>query len=188
MSEAEQNPKPEGPEPEGGTSHDASDHKARLEADIKKERDRRRALEAEIAARDEKAEAERKAAELAQAATKEELAETIKRHNEETARRERDANLRIAAAEANVNAAFVHQADDGKSDPADVLAKATELQTAYNERVLKEQNTKPIGGGATPQAGGKQVFKRSDIKDPEFYEKHKDAIYQAMLEGRIVDG
>lgn len=68
------------------------------------------------------------------------------------------------------------------------LAWITANRAILMGKEVKGNVNHPVNPADASQPGGdKQTFTNAQIKDPAFYEKHKDAIIVALREGRIVD-
>ena len=81
------------------------------------------------------------------------------------------------------------QVKDGEVDSTAVTAMVENAKASYAYMFGTKQQAQGSSGG-TPAGGSgdKPTFKRSQIRDREFYLKNEPAIKEAMREGRIIEG
>jgi len=73
---------------------------------------------------------------------------------------------------------------------ADSAAGLVEALRQRKPRLFEAGRAKPPLGGTKPgqATDARTVFTRSQLRDPEFYARHRDAILSAQAVGRITDG
>lgn len=150
-----------------------------LTADIGRERDRRKAAE-------QKLQDLQTQQEIAGAQSAEELQALKKKTADEITQARRDAGLRVAAAQAGIDEAFIRQADDGQADVKDVLTAAKAAQEAFIQSRADATGTitlKP--GGASPDGKGARIWKASEVAamDSKTFREKEAEILQAQRDG-----
>lgn len=141
-------------------------------------------LEREKVASEQRAEEARKVAEAEAAKKNGEWEKVAKQREDELAKakadmRERDIKLvatKMGIKDLDYALYLVNKAGDG-ADAEEVLKQHTEL--------LNDKPAAAGSGNATNPAASNQVFTRSQLRDPVFYQANKAAILQAAREGRI---
>jgi small-conductance mechanosensitive channel len=82
---------------------------------------------------------------------------------------------------------------DVKQIEFDDDGKPTNIEKALKDLVAKKPYLVASGGVPSPtnpaqgRISGQQVFTRSQLRDPKFFASNRDAIMQAMREGRILE-
>lgn len=99
----------------------------------------------------------------------------------------------LDAALALVDRSKITVADDGSITGLDEAIEALKTGKAYlfNTEGGGSNGGKPVGTPSNPGNGngnsGTATFKRSQLKDPKFYQEHRDEILKAQAEGKIED-
>jgi hypothetical protein len=188
---------------EGASQEDASQSEAqaaeerfdaeyvrKLRAEAAEYRKRLRELESKV-----KAEEESKLSEQ----------ERLQRRLAELERKETEYQLALQARtleyEVKLNAARLGVIDpevayrllDLKQIEFDEDGKPINLEKVLRELIVKKPYLVSSGASSSPtnpaqgRVSGQQVFTRSQLRDPNFYATHRDAIMQALREGRILE-
>lgn len=130
-----------------------------------------------------------------------ELADRLKVDLDATQAKLRERDTRDAIAEAAAELKFskpgkAHQLInpanveyDAEGRPTNLPALLQGLLAEFPGLAATPAQTTPIpsGGATNPAKGGTTTFSRSQLRDPVFYQAHKEAILAAFREGRIRD-